>query len=84
MFALYNLIVHDGSYGKNTFTKLFDQSITADSKNFIYLDYLAYVGNIDNNRTEELELSLDEAALYIAPRFNGILNTKYHKKWDNK
>lgn len=76
MFMLYNTLLNNNAFGKNTFTKMFEDTLDSERKGrgSVILNLMQYIGTLDGNKDERFgeklnleQLDLSKLAIMIAP-----------------
>lgn len=76
LFVIYNLLIHNNSFGKDNFTKIFEADASSTEDTLIN-NYMQFIGNVDasitntNGSDYSIEsIQLDKLALTLAPVVN--------------
>lgn len=93
-FFLYNLIVNNNSFGKTSFTKIFENDLVPGETNIIS-EFFKFVGDVDYSKFTKvgsiysLDVDYDYISKLIAPTkteydYLGNFQGEYIKKWNNR
>ena len=74
LFYLYNLIVNKDSFGKNSFTKLFENLVQSNNTSYLINDFYHWVSILDNSkeaREKLLQYDLEDLKYRISKKVPG-------------